>query len=755
MNINRKMFKLFKIFAFLIIFLFFSLTYSFSSELIKKIKVKGNDRIPTSTVLMFADFKINNVIDDIKINEILKNIYDSNFFENVSVKVVKDTLEINVLEFPIIENIFFEGLKAKKNIELVKKNLRLKNRSSFNKLLLEKDTQIMLNSLKQQGYYFSTIDPFIEDLKENNLNIFYKFNLGKKAKIKNISFIGDKVFKDSKLRSIILSEEYKFWKFISGKKFLNEQLIEIDKRLIKNFYLNSGYFNVEVNSSFAKLIEKDSFELVYSINAKQKVFFDKVDISYPDDFNDLNFKDLKNLFKEIKGKPYSLNTVEKILNEIDYITINDEYRSIKATVDEQLLDNKLNINFNIEETEKFFVERINIYGNNVTRESVIRNQLEIDEGDIFNEILNKKSVNNLKNLNYFKNVSTEVVDGREANAKIINFNVIEKPTGDIRAGAGFGTSGGTFIFAIKENNYLGKGIALEANGTLTEESFKGLVKVSNPNFKNSDKRVFASVQAQELDRTSTYGYKSNKTGFELGTGFEYLRDLNLGLSTRSFYEKIETTSSASARQKKQEGDYWDTFVEFNFDLDKRNQKFKPTDGYRSFYSFDVPLISENNTLTNTISHRYYSQYFDNNVVSVSMLLKTANSITGDDVKLSERLNVPSNRLRGFERGKVGPKDGNDFIGGNYLYALNATTTIPQLFQDYQNLDLSLFFDAANVWGIDYDSSLSDSSKIRSSVGIGVDLFTPVGPMNFSLAETITKSDSDITESFRFSIGTTF
>ena len=131
---------------------------------------------------------------------------------------------------------------------------------------------------------------------------------------------------------------------------------------------------------------------------------------------------------------------------------------------------------------------------------------------------------------------------------------------------------------------------------------------------------------------------------------------------------------------------------FNFDLDKRNQKFKPTDGYRSFYSFDVPLISENNTLTNTISHRYYSQYFDNNVASLSMFLKTANSITGDDVKLSERLNIPSSRLRGFERGKVGPKDGNDFIGGNYVYALNATTTVPQVFQNLQNLDLSLFFE---------------------------------------------------------------
>ena len=152
MYINLKMFKLFKIFAFLIIFLFFSLSYTFSSELIKKIEIKGNERIPTATVLMFADFNINNVIDDIKINEILKNIYDSNFFENVSVKIVNNTLQINVIEFPIIENILFEGIKANKNIELVKKNLKLKNRSSFNKLLLEKDTQTMLNSLKQKGY---------------------------------------------------------------------------------------------------------------------------------------------------------------------------------------------------------------------------------------------------------------------------------------------------------------------------------------------------------------------------------------------------------------------------------------------------------------------------------------------------------------------------------------------------------------------------------------------------------------------------
>jgi outer membrane protein insertion porin family len=125
------------------------------------------------------------------------------------------------------------------------------------------------------------------------------------------------------------------------------------------------------------------------------------------------------------------------------------------------------------------------------------------------------------------------------------------------------------------------------------------------------------------------------------------------------------------------------------------------------------------------------------------------------VKLSDRLFVPSNKLRGFEVGRVGPKDGADFIGGNYITTVNASTTVPQLFSNYQNANFSLFFDAANIWGVDYSSTLSDASTIRSSIGIAVDFFTPVGPLNFSLSEPITKNKNDITESFRFNLGTTF
>ena len=232
-------------------------------------------------------------------------------------------------------------------------------------------------------------------------------------------------------------------------------------------------------------------------------------------------------------------------------------------------------------------------------------------------------------------------------------------------------------------------------------------------------------------------------------------DFNLGLSTRTFYEKIETDSTASTRQQKQEGSYFDNFVKINFDYDKRNQKFRTTEGYRSFYSLDLPTISKTNTFTNTYNYKLFSELYEDNLSSLSLFLQSSNSITGDDIKLSERLSIPGSKLRGFETGKVGPKDGADFIGGNYLAALNFQSTLPKILEDNQNVDLLFFIDAANLWGVDYDSSLDDSSKIRSSVGIAVDWFTAIGPLNFSLTETLTKNDTDVTESFRFNIGTSF
>ena len=739
----------------LLLLFFFLSVLKANSEIVKSIEIIGNERVSSETIKLFAKVNINENLDNNDLNDILKNLYDTNFFKDITIELVSNIFIIKVDENPIIENITFNGIKSDTLKQEVTKNLKLRSRSSFNEVLLNADKKILKSSLKDAGYYFSNIDIETIDLGDKKLDLIFNIDLGNKAKIKKISFIGDKKFKDGKLKSLIVSEEYKFWKIISGKKFLNESLIKFDERLLKNFYLNKGYYDVEINSSFAKLLnDDDEFELIFNINAKNKFFFGNLKIELPTDFETSNFDILKSFFADLKDQPYSINKVEKILNRLDLISINQQYQSVKSTVSENIDSNIINLTFQIEETEKFLVERINILGNNITRENVIRNKLLIDEGDFYNDILKNRSLNEIKSLNFFKSVKMDVIEGKDVNSKIININVEEKATGEISAGAGFGTSGEVIEFGVKENNYLGKGLSLDSSLALSSTRINGNFNVINPNYNNSDKSVTFGLQALENDRLSSFGYKSSKYGTSLGTNFEYLEDLNLGVSTSAFLEKISTSSAASTKQRSQEGNYFDNYVNLSFDYDKRNQKYKTTDGFRSVYNLGLPIISDNNTMTNSYNYKYFSELYENNISTFSFGLSSANSLTNDDIKLSERLYVPQRKLRGFENGKIGPKDGSDFIGGNYYTTMNFTSTLPQILPNAQNIEVVSFLDVANLWGVD-DNSLDDGSKIRSSIGLGIDWFTPVGPLNFSLSHPISKSSTDQTERFRFNLGTTF
>ena len=742
-------------FKYLYIFLIFFISLEAKSEILKDINIEGNQRISDETIIMFGNVNIQDNLNLNEIDKILKNIYNSNFFEDVQVTLENNILNIYVKEKPIIQNVEYEGIKSKTILAEIKSNRILKPKSSFDKNLLQKDRSNLLKTLKNIGYFFPSVENLVEDTGNENLNLIYKIDLGSKSKIKKISFVGDKVYKDKKLKNIIISEEYKFWKFISGRKFLNENLIDLDKRLLKNFYLNKGYYNAKVNSSFAKLVNDNQFELIYNINANEKYYFDNIKLELAIDYDENNFSDLKSSLKKLKGKPYSINNISKIIKTIENIVLREQFESIKVIPLENLVDNKINLTFNIEDSEKFFVKKINIFGNNITQENVIRNQFEFDEGDPFNEILYNKTLNNIKSLGFFKEVGGEIQDIESDNAKIINVSVEEKATGEISLGAGAGTDGATIAFGVKENNFLGKGVSLTAGATLTEETIKGKFSVKNPNYKNTDKSIYVNFEALEIDRSTEFGYKTNKTGFSFGTDFEVLDDFDLGLGLSNFYEKITTDSSASALQKTQEGNYWDSFLKLDFDNDKRNQKFQTSDGYRSFYSIDIPLVSDTNTLVNSYQYNYYNELFEDNITNASIYLQSANSITGDNIKLSERLYIPGRKLRGFERGKVGPKDGEDYIGGNFVTTANLSTTLPQILSNIQEVDFVMFLDAANIWGVDYDSSIDDDGSFRSSVGLGIDWMTPIGPLNFIFAQPITKEDSDKTQTFRFNLGTTF
>ena len=740
-----------RIFLLLLLFIF----NSANAEVIKNIKIENNDRVSKESIIAFGNIKLGSDYNDNQINKILNDLYDTNFFEDIKIKVEASTLVIYVQEKKIIQSVILDGIKSKENTSKILKQLKLKDKSPFDEFTAEQDLVKIKNSLNRSGYYFAKVDVKIKENNNNTLDIIYNIDLGEKALIKNIKFTGDKFYKDRKLRSVIVSEENKFWKFISSKKYLDVERIKLDKRLLKNFYLNKGYYNVEIESSSA-VFNDNFFELIYNINSGNKYFINDAILDIPIDYDLKDFKEVQKSINDLKNEKYSFIKINKVIKEIDKISVARLYDFIDATIEiDEIDDNKLDLKFTVIESDKFFVNKINIFGNTVTEEKVIRNQLEVDEGEPFNKLLHSKSINNLKALRIFESVKDEIISLENSQQKDINITIQEKPTGEILASAGVGNDGGTIGFSVTEKNFMGRGVGLVSSLELSEEKVKGEFTVNNPNFNYTEKSLNTSIFAINTDKMTESGYDSSEVGFSFGTGFEQYNNLFFQPSFKTVAEKLETNSLASASIKKQEGSYFTSTVGYTFDYDIRNQKFKTTDGFRTRFFQTLPVISDSNTITSGFIYDHFLS-FEELTTSVGLYLKNATGLS-DDVRISERLGLPRNRLRGFKSGRIGPVDaGDDHVGGNYAGALSFTTNLPMIAPTLQNFEFNYFFDLGNVWGTDYRASnFDDSNFLRASTGAGVEWWTPVGPLSLTFSHAIREKSTDEFEGFQFNIGTTF
>ncbi len=748
---KNKIYILIKIFL-VLFFTFFYFNIS-NAKTVREIVVVGNDRISDETVVMFSNIEIGNNIQIDLLNDALKEIYSTDYFKDVSIKEEDGVIIINVIENPIIQEVIIKGIE-KDNIFKIIEEITLKSEKyPFIESKINDQVNLLKNILKSYGYYFVELKTSININPNNTINLTYNFDLGDVAKIKKINFIGEKKFRDNTLRNIIVSEETKFWKFITKNKYLDSNRVKLDQDRLKNFYKNRGYFDVKVKSTTAIINNDNNFELIFNIKSGDKFFINDIKFENQNSFTEKNIQIFQDKFNVIKGKSYSQKELENLIDELNELILKSDFVFVNASYQEIIKDNnKIDILIKFDELDKQFVKRINIFGNYITDEKVIRNSLIIDEGDPYNKILFDKSMKNLKAKNIFKSVKHEI-NTDEDFTKMININVEEKPTGEIFAGAGTGTTGSSITGGIKENNYLGLGIKLDTNLTITDDTIKGKFSVINPNYNNSDKMIKTVLESSTNDYMTTSGYKTSRTGFTIGTEFEQKNDLFVNLELSNFYEDLETSLSATDIVKKQEGNYFENLITYSIINNKLDQNFQPTKGFINNFSQTLPLYSDDVSIQNSLTTSAYHTISDNLILSAKFYLKTINSVD-DNVRVSKRVNVPSRRLRGFESGKIGPKDGSQFIGGNYATSLNLSSTVPNLLFENENIDFNLFLDFANVWEVDYNSSL-DSNKVRSSTGLAVNWFSAIGPLTFSYAIPLSEADTDITERFRFQIGTSF
>ena len=440
--------------------LFFFLTFGANSEIVKNINIQGNQRISDETIKVYGEIELNKEFDEEKINNILKNLYSTDFFENIEVSIINQTLNINLKEYPLINSIDLRGEKSNTVKKSILEKLSLKSKNSFIESKLNNDVVFLKKIYASLGYNFASVESKIEKFSNNRVNLIYVIDKGKKTYIKNINFIGEKKIKEKRLRDIIVSEENKFWKFLSKNTFLNSNNIDLDKRLLVNYYKSLGYYDVQVLSSNAEVSQENSTSLTYSINAGNRYKVSKISTNLAEVFNRDIFTPLEKNYKKLVGKYYSPFKITKLLDELDLLISANDLQFVEHSVNEILDTNNIEIIINIYEGKKQLVEKLNIIGNSITEEEVIRSELLIDEGDPFSKLKLEQSVAKLKGRNLFGEVNPRVLDGSLADKKIIEIQVEEKPTGEISAGAGVGTGGGSFSFMIAENNWLGKGINL-------------------------------------------------------------------------------------------------------------------------------------------------------------------------------------------------------------------------------------------------------------------------------------------------------
>ena len=738
------------------IVIFFLILTNISFAEIKKVNISGNSRVNSSTIESLVDKKINNV-DSIYINTLTKKIYDTDFFADVKISFNQDILTINVTENPIVNFFYINGVKDS-DLDQINKIINLKENNIFSSSKLKKDIEATRDFLNTAGFYQALITPEVIKIDNNQVNLIINIDKKEISKIKNIYFIGNKVFSNSQLIDVITSSEDGWWKFFSTSS-LSEQRIEYDKQLLKDFYKSKSFYDVQIESAFAGIDKDNNFTLTFSINSGKKYKFGDYDLKVSGiplkESDIIEIKDIST--KLLKNEFYSPLTINKLNKQVTNLLESKRYGNFEINIqDTKAVDDRINIIVQLNEGQKLLINKINIQGNTITEEKVIRDNLTISEGDQLSSSKIKKSVDNIKSKQLFSKVDYKVEDSDKKNFKDLNLFVKEQPTGSITAGVGYGTNGGLFEASVNERNFLGQGINLNFTGRLSSDAIRGDLSYVNPNYNNSNKELAVSLFS-DLDDYKNSGYQNKRVGTRFATKYEIYEDIFFRPNLGAQFDKLEVTGNASNLLRSREGNFITTSFGYNFLNDQRDSKFNPTAGSLIYFDQNIAtFFSDIPTVQTGVGATFYQELFSDKFIgSAKARLANVTAFNNKDVKLSDRIFASPSDLRGFELRGIGPVDSGDHIGGNNLATLSLKSTFPNPMPENLRATTFLFLDMGNVWGADYSNLISDSSKLRASTGIALDLMSPVGPLSFTYSIPLSKASTDKEQNFIFNIGSSF
>ena len=724
---------------------------------ILSIDVSGTQRIDLETVIAYSNVNVGDIYNEDVGNNVLKDLFDTNLFSNIEISFIENTLIINVKENPTINLIKFVGNGKIKDDDLLIE-ISLKERSVYSRSKVKKDIERMLSLYQRSGRLSTEIVPTVELLDNNRINLTYKIVESDIAEVSKIIFLGNKIYKSSKLKSIMKTKEKRLLRFLSSADRYDPDKLEYDKQLITEFYNNNGYPDFKFTTSIAQLsINSNDFEVILTVNEGKKYKFGNVTVSSELKKLDPSLIQSSLPFKE--DETYDYSKIKDSIQDIKNLAELNGYSFIE--IDPVLKQNfnmqQINVNIIINEGPRVYVNEIDISGNTRTVDKVIRRELTISEGDAYNKFAINYSKDSIRALNFFSDVS--IKENRTSYPDKLNLliEVEEKNTGEASLGAGYSSSANASLnLGLKERNFLGKGQKVNFTSSFSNTRNTYDVSITEPYFNNKPLSLTGLIYSSFTDPASV-NYETEDIGLGLNARFPISNDIFFEGRYSLFTAKVKADSNATDYENLLAGTDTNSMIGYSLFLDKRDSRYKPSKGYSFEVNQDIAgLGGTTYYLKNNIDYSIYKRINKNFIGSLKFQAGTLNGFNSEYAPLSSNYKLGGKKLRGFKSGKVGPKTGNSYTGGQYYYVTSLETNI-DFNIDAFDITSTLFLDVGSLWGLENPaySSINDEHNARSSLGVNFNWDSAIGPINIIYAEILNSEKTDTTDNLYFDIGYNF
>ena len=752
------------------------------SATVSQVLLEGGQRVDRETILAYMQLQPGDQFDSEKVDASIKALFQTGLFSDVRIVKRGSALIVQIVENPLINLVNFEG-NSEIDDDTLLKEVDVKERMIYTKARVQGDTRRILALYQTKGFYNVRVSPQLIRLPENRVNLAFVISENGKTVVSAINFIGNNVFGSGTLRGQMITKQKTWWNPLLRNDTYDADRLTYDQELIRRYYLKHGYADIQVVSADAHLTP-DGNTFVINITVEEGPRYEIADVSVNTGNTNMDPQALTQVVKTGVGDTFDASRVDKTVENLALEASKQGFvfAKVEPKIDRDPSGRKVNITYDISEGTRAYIERIDITGNSRTRDEVIRRELRLFEGDAYNRALVERARRRLTSLDFFEKIEFKEAEGSAPDKIILIVDVAEKSTGSLTFSVGYSTVETVVgTVSLAERNLFGRGLQVRLNTSLSFKKQQIDFSYTDPYFLGMPMSAGFDVFATKTDNQSASSYTSQQVGGALRTGFNLDENSSVGLKYYLAYRNITgiDTTTASPAVINQEGVSWKSAVSVNYQFDTVDNPNTPSTGFRGQLSTEIAGLGGTAQYAKFEAHGWYFMPFFDDKLVVKMEGNAGHiQPFGDNgVPLQDRFFKGADSFRGFAQSGVGPRQiGNDglmdSIGGNTYAIGTLEATFPlglpeafgikgEVFSDFGTIFNSGEADVAKGIGscIGGSSGLAcnvfDTMGFRASIGAGIVWTSPFGPLKFELAYPLVKQSYDVTEKFRFSIGTSF